>query len=519
MKKMEKINYNTDKEMKFLNSKIIKEAVLRIGAILVIAGLSWVGIWAVIETIAYYNDTETGSGSFSAGELDFFVDPRKQDNRFQTHTQGGWGDPAHGHNPGAYRDAKFALAFPHGAMIGIVGIEGGDEHSALFTSAGAVENFLPAGGTPKSLDFDYTDPVVTEAGVLAGQVLALTLNVGFDIYDPNFAPSENNLKDYVVNDPSLICNGMTAQGVLDEANNVLGGLSSSFSPSEISDCANWINNKFENGGNSISQFATIIKTNSESLDFQYTVHVEKTSGNDDFCNALSLDALLEGTSYYSGNLLDFVSSLIIYSSSTDEWEFIISLPEDSDSEDSCSFDFVFSGWQTNLPLFGGFSDIERVDDPIYGFTHVSVQSQEPVAEEPVIEEPVIEEPVVEPEMTIIDGLFLAAPLNPIENQELGIMNQESDEILTEDQTEPEELEETETEEEPLIEEEEPIVEPEPAVEEAPIVEEAPAIEQAPVDAPDNPADIGGDTGTDSGDSGESAGGETGDVSAGEAVSE
>jgi hypothetical protein len=429
----------------------IRRAVLRIGAILVIAGFSWVGTWAVIETIAYYNDIETGSAFLSAGTLDFFVDLRKQDNRFQTYTQGGWGSAAHGNNPGAYRDANFTLAFPDGAMIGVEG------EKASFTSAGAVKEFLPAGGTPMPLNFNSVDPVTTEAGALAGQVLALTLNVGFDIYDPDFAPSANNLKDYVINDPSLICNGMTAQEVLDEANAILGGLPSIFSPSEINGCADWINEKFDKGGNSISQFATIIKTSSSSLDFQYTVKIEKTDGNDDFCNALHLEALLEGTAYYSGNLLNFVSSLIIYSSSSDEWEFRISLPENSNSGDSCGFDFVFSGWQTNLPLFGGFSDIERVDDPIYGFTHVSVQS-----EEPVVEEPVVEEPVIEPEIIIIDGLFVAAPLNPIEIEEEPEEFEEVRPLENSDEEADRDRTSTETEEEPIV-------------EELPVIEEPPVL--------------------------------------------
>jgi len=127
-------------------------------------------------------------------------------------------------------------------------------------------------------------------------------------------------------------------------------------------------------GGSITQFATI--QNGGTLDFQYMVEVEKTGGNDAFCNALDLEAVLEGAPYYTGDLMTFVSSPVVYSTSTDEWKFVISLPSDTYIHGSCSFDFVFSGWQTTFPNFGGFSDIERVDDPVYSVASVTVASEE-----------------------------------------------------------------------------------------------------------------------------------------------
>jgi len=353
-------------------------SVARAGLILTLTvGLNLFGFLSIGNTVAFYNDTESSNGNiFVAGSLDFTVDVEKPDNRFQTYTQGGWGSTAHGHNPGVYRDLHFASAFPGGALIGEA-----SGFTALFTDAHAVEVFLPAGGTPGALGADYVDPTSTGAGVLAGQVLALTLNVGFDLYDVNFAPSVDNLNDYVINDSSVPCDGMTVQEVLDEANTILGDLPSSFSASEINECAMWVNEEFDEGGEdglvpggSITQFATIL--NEGTLGFQYTVEVEKTGGDEDFCNVLNLEAVLEGTTNYTGDLMTFVSSPVVYSSSTDEWEFIISLPIDADVEGSCSFDFVFSGWQTTLPNFGGFSDIERVDDPVHSVASVTVESED-----------------------------------------------------------------------------------------------------------------------------------------------
>ena len=170
------------------------------------------------------------------------------------------------------------------------------------------------------------------------------------------------------------CYDMTVGSVLEQGNLVLAGLPSVFIPSDINDCATWINERFEDEeegeeeneegslcpGESFSQLVKVIDQG--SLDFQYTVHAEKTDGDDNFCNALNLEALLEGATQYSGNPLGFASSSIVYSTSTDEWEFIVSLPEGVYTEGSCSFTFIFSGWQTNFTLFGGFTDTENTED-------------------------------------------------------------------------------------------------------------------------------------------------------------
>ena len=51
---------------------IIKTSIMKIVAVLVIISLNWTGLSAVIETFAYFNDTEISSeNTFSAGTLDF----------------------------------------------------------------------------------------------------------------------------------------------------------------------------------------------------------------------------------------------------------------------------------------------------------------------------------------------------------------------------------------------------------------------------------------------------------------
>ncbi|MBW2965108.1 hypothetical protein KY363_06635 [Candidatus Woesearchaeota archaeon] len=161
---------------------------------------------------------------------------------FRTQTQGGWGSTANGNNPGAYRDENFDAAFPSGLMIG----DNGGFYATFSTSA-AIEAFLPQGGTAAAFDMNYADPVTTSAGVLAGQATALTLSVGFDNYDPDFGASATNLADLTVADMGSPFYGWTVQQVLDEANTVLAGLPSAYTPAQVNEALSSINENFVDG--------------------------------------------------------------------------------------------------------------------------------------------------------------------------------------------------------------------------------------------------------------------------------
>jgi len=68
---MEKLKRKNQKRNKFL---AIRNSLLRITVFLVIVGLNWAGLSAVIETLAYFNDTENSSeNSLSAATLDFSI--------------------------------------------------------------------------------------------------------------------------------------------------------------------------------------------------------------------------------------------------------------------------------------------------------------------------------------------------------------------------------------------------------------------------------------------------------------
>jgi hypothetical protein len=182
----------------------------------------------------------TFNGSGAVGEF-LIEQDMPEDGGFRTQTQGGWGTRCRGHNPGCYRDANFDSCFPQGLLAGC---EPGN--SILLTSSEAVKEFLPQGGSPAALAQDHTDPD-GRIGVLAGQVVALTLNVQFDLCDPNFGESGTNLANLVVIEDERECYGMTVQQVLDLANAILGGCSTALTPSQINDCVTKINENYVDG--------------------------------------------------------------------------------------------------------------------------------------------------------------------------------------------------------------------------------------------------------------------------------
>lgn len=162
--------------------------------------------------------------------------------KFRTQTQGGWGTIAHGNNPGTYRDANFTAAFPQGLTIGRM-----SGRYAKFTSSLAIQNFLPQGGTPNYLFGTYINPFTTSAGVLGGQVTALTLSIVFDEYDPDFGEAPELLKDLKVADISSPFYGMTVMAILDIANDFLSTGTGPYSAAAINNVVSKINENFVDG--------------------------------------------------------------------------------------------------------------------------------------------------------------------------------------------------------------------------------------------------------------------------------
>jgi hypothetical protein len=159
---------------------------------------------------------------------------------FKTITQGGWGTKCHGDNPGCYRDANFDAAFPDGIRIG------NETNSITLTSSSAVKNFLPSGTTPRALNSGaLIDPGQTYRNVLAGQLVTLTLSIGFDVYDADFGSNPLLLGDLRIRNGTFA--GMTVNNFLQIANNAIGGEATGYSYSRLNAAASAINENFDEG--------------------------------------------------------------------------------------------------------------------------------------------------------------------------------------------------------------------------------------------------------------------------------
>jgi len=171
------------------------------------------------------------------GEVDGF-DCEAASCEFRTQTQGGWGAAPNGNNPGVYLHANFAAAFPGGLIVGC-------SNTLTLTSAQAVTDFLPSGSVPSALTGNLSDPGGTYDNVLAGQVVALALSLGFDDYDASFSTSSADLGDLEIASGDFA--GLTVQELFDEANSFLGGCPSVYTASQLNDAVTSVNENFDDG--------------------------------------------------------------------------------------------------------------------------------------------------------------------------------------------------------------------------------------------------------------------------------
>ena len=158
---------------------------------------------------------------------------------FKTFTIGGWGTNCQGDNPGCYRDANFAAAFPSGITLGC------GANTLTLTSSSAVQAFLPSGTTPTSLpNGSMTDPGSSYQNVFAGQLLGVMLAVGFDSNDPNFGTATASLGGLsIVSGPFA---GKTVNEFIALANAAIGGCDSTYSFGDLNAAASAINENFDN---------------------------------------------------------------------------------------------------------------------------------------------------------------------------------------------------------------------------------------------------------------------------------
>jgi choice-of-anchor A domain-containing protein/uncharacterized repeat protein (TIGR01451 family)/TQXA domain-containing protein len=155
---------------------------------------------------------------------------------YTTYTQGGWGSPSNS-TPGSLRDSKFATVFPSGLTLG-------GTKTAKFSAASNLTCFLPAGGTAAAFTTNYTNPTSTSAGVFAGQLAALTMNVKYS--DAGFLGSNSvKLGQLVLTTGALA--GKTVYDLLTYANTAIGGGTTPYAISDLNTACDYVNNNFDGG--------------------------------------------------------------------------------------------------------------------------------------------------------------------------------------------------------------------------------------------------------------------------------
>ena len=157
----------------------------------------------------------------------------------RTQTPGGWGSKPSGNNPGAYLHANFNTTFGGELIVGCYGT-----NYVRLTSAQAITNLLPTGGKAAVLSGAYTNPVGMK-NVLVGHLVALKLSVTFDMSDAGFGQSSGLLYNRLITSGAF--KGWEVGAFLAEADNVIGGCSSEFTPEQVLETAAAINENFVDG--------------------------------------------------------------------------------------------------------------------------------------------------------------------------------------------------------------------------------------------------------------------------------
>jgi choice-of-anchor A domain-containing protein/uncharacterized repeat protein (TIGR01451 family) len=180
--------------------------------------------------------TPCGSTKNTTAEVTWYYPAGCDLNGFTTFTQGGWGNK--NGTPAKIRDAYFSSVFPSGLTIG-------STYKLKLSSASKVKDFLPQGGTSGKLTENYTDVSSTNAGVFAGQLVALKINIEFDKAG-YIGTNSTNLGDLQI--ASGTFSGKTVNQFFALAEEAIGGGSlNGYTYSQYNDAATAINENFDNG--------------------------------------------------------------------------------------------------------------------------------------------------------------------------------------------------------------------------------------------------------------------------------
>jgi len=130
--------------------------------------------------------------------------------------------------------------------------------SMSFDSAVAVFAYLPAGGSPGTLNGNLLDPTSTSSGTFGGDVLALRFDVDFSdagfLLGTSNIPFGNLVLENFTTSPLVNLNGLTVRDFLATANTVLGGgFQTTFTPADLDPITADLTGSFSGG--TVSTFA------------------------------------------------------------------------------------------------------------------------------------------------------------------------------------------------------------------------------------------------------------------------
>jgi len=196
---------------------------------------------------------------------------------YTTYSKGGWGSPSNS-TPGQYRDENFDAAFPNGLTIGCA------NGSFTFTSAQAIEDWLPSGGGAAVLPAgNLVNPSADVfSNNFADQLIAAMLNTGFDAYDENLGASGANLGNLTYASGTFA--GMSISSVIAIANDVIGGCSTAYTGTQLQGAMEAVNLSFHEGAASSGAFNC-----APEEDNQCGIIVERTWTATDECGNTSTE--------------------------------------------------------------------------------------------------------------------------------------------------------------------------------------------------------------------------------------
>ncbi len=173
---------------------------------------------------------------------DFYLacEPPKDNCEYRTQTQGGWGATPHGNNPAKYLQNNFATCLPNGVTIGCA-----TGNTLTLTTSTAVKDFLPSGSTPSMLPSTMVNPGGGYSNVLAGQLVAATINISLDACMPGFSISSGWSGDLTYLYGPFT--GWTVSQVVNAANQFIGGCGGSYTASQLNDALAMFNENYVGG--------------------------------------------------------------------------------------------------------------------------------------------------------------------------------------------------------------------------------------------------------------------------------